>query len=231
MGAISSLITRFMIVYLTVYSDADQRKHQSSASLAFVWGIHRGPVNSPHKWPVTRKMFPFDDVIMSDAERVTRVMSSQWLKSSNQTENTEILGTLYGEENCGLFEYPIRRFILRSRGDWVLKCSYPWRLQFPSDQKTPGHQYPQYWVLCHSNFMYLFLKIRLSKILTQSFRYQSFTLDYRYSPSTFLPRDKMAAISQTTIWNEFSWEKSFIFWFHWSLCPGVQLTICQHWFR
>ena len=43
----------------------DQRKHQSSASLAFVRGIHRGPVNSPHKWPVTRKMFPFDDVIMS----------------------------------------------------------------------------------------------------------------------------------------------------------------------
>ena len=40
------------------------KKHQSSASLAFVRGIHRGPVNSPHKWPVTRKMFPFDDVIM-----------------------------------------------------------------------------------------------------------------------------------------------------------------------
>ena len=37
---------------------------QSSASLAFVRGIHRGPVNSPHKWPVTRKMFPFDDVTM-----------------------------------------------------------------------------------------------------------------------------------------------------------------------
>ena len=33
-------------------------------SLAFVRGIHRGAVNSPHKWPVTRKMFPFDDVIM-----------------------------------------------------------------------------------------------------------------------------------------------------------------------
>ena len=53
------------MVYSTVYSDADHRKHQSSASLAFVRGIHRGPVNSPHKWPVTRKMFPFDDVIMS----------------------------------------------------------------------------------------------------------------------------------------------------------------------
>ena len=64
MGAIASRITSLTIVYSTVYSDADQRKHQSSASLAFVWGIHRGPVNSLHKWPVTRKMFPFHDVIM-----------------------------------------------------------------------------------------------------------------------------------------------------------------------
>ena len=40
------------------------KKHQSSASLAFVREIHRRPVNSPHKWPVTRKMFPFDYVIM-----------------------------------------------------------------------------------------------------------------------------------------------------------------------
>ena len=64
MGAIASQITSLTIVYLAVYSGADQSKHQSSASLAFVWGIHRGPVNSPHKWPVTRKMFQFDDVIM-----------------------------------------------------------------------------------------------------------------------------------------------------------------------
>ena len=47
-------------------SPASQLFTQSfiQASLAFVWGIHLGPVNSPHKWPVTRKMFPFDDVIM-----------------------------------------------------------------------------------------------------------------------------------------------------------------------
>ena len=64
MGTIVSQITSLMSVYSTVYSGADQSKHQRSASLAFVWGIHRGPVNSPHKWPVTRKMFPFDDVIM-----------------------------------------------------------------------------------------------------------------------------------------------------------------------
>ena len=64
MGTIASQITSLTIVYSTVYSDADQRKHQSSASLAFVWGIHRVPVKSPHKGPVTRKMFSFDDVIM-----------------------------------------------------------------------------------------------------------------------------------------------------------------------
>ena len=64
MGTITSQITSFTIVYSTVYPGAGQSKHQSSASLAFVRGIHRSPVNSPHKWPVTRKMLPFDDVIM-----------------------------------------------------------------------------------------------------------------------------------------------------------------------
>ena len=64
MGAMASQITSLMIVYSTVYSGADQRKHQSSVPLAFVRGIHRWPVNSPHKGPVTRKMFPFVDVIM-----------------------------------------------------------------------------------------------------------------------------------------------------------------------
>ena len=49
MGAVASQITRLIIVYSTVYSDADQRKHQSSASLVFVRGIHRWPVNSPHR--------------------------------------------------------------------------------------------------------------------------------------------------------------------------------------
>ena len=64
MSAMASQITSLTIVYSTVYSGADQRKHQSSASLSFVRGIHRWPVNSPHKRPITRKMFPFDDVIM-----------------------------------------------------------------------------------------------------------------------------------------------------------------------
>ena len=73
MGTIASEITSLTIVYSTVYSDADQRKHQSSMSLAFVWG----PVNSPHKWPVTRKMFPFDDVIMNCSDTI-RIWIRAW---------------------------------------------------------------------------------------------------------------------------------------------------------
>ena len=64
MGSMASQITSLTFVYSAVYSGAHQRKHQSSASLAFVRGIRRGPVNSPQKWPVMRKMFSFDDVIM-----------------------------------------------------------------------------------------------------------------------------------------------------------------------
>ena len=64
MSSMASQITSLSIVYSPVYSGADQRKHQSSAALAFVRGIHRSTANSPHNGSVTRKMFPFDDVIM-----------------------------------------------------------------------------------------------------------------------------------------------------------------------
>ena len=64
MSAMASQITSLLIVCSTVYAGADQRKHQSSASLAFVWVTQRWPVNFPHKWPVIRKMFPFDDATM-----------------------------------------------------------------------------------------------------------------------------------------------------------------------
>ena len=64
MGTMGSQINNLTIVYSTVYSSADQNKHQSSASLAFVQGIHRWPVNSPLKGQVMQIMFPFDDIIM-----------------------------------------------------------------------------------------------------------------------------------------------------------------------
>ena len=68
MSAMASQITSLTSVYSTIYSGADNIKHESSAPLAFVRGIYRGPMNSPHKWPVTRKMFSFDDVIMDHQE-------------------------------------------------------------------------------------------------------------------------------------------------------------------
>ena len=61
-GHVASQITSLTIAYSSVYSGADQRKR--SASLALVRGIHRWPENFPHKWPVSRKMFPFDEVII-----------------------------------------------------------------------------------------------------------------------------------------------------------------------
>ena len=90
MSTIASQITSITIVYSTVYLDADQRKHQRSASLAFVRGIHRRPVNSPHKWPVTRKMFPFDDVIMEST-------AYQHIWGVPVIHSPRITGPLWGE--------------------------------------------------------------------------------------------------------------------------------------
>ena len=94
MSSMASQITSLGIFYSTVYSGEDQRKYQSSASLAFVRRIHRGPVNSPHKRPVTRKIFPFDDVIMIGQNGHTPndigIYSSCWLEGG---ENLHYLQT------------------------------------------------------------------------------------------------------------------------------------------
>ena len=86
MGVMASPINSLAIVYSTVYSGVDQIKHQSSASLVFVWGIHWWPWNSQHKWPVTRKMFPFDDVIMST---LLNGHTCDWLASQGFFSTTE----------------------------------------------------------------------------------------------------------------------------------------------
>ena len=78
-GTMASQITSLTIVYPTVYSGADQRKHQSSALLAFVQGIHRWPVNSPHKWPITWKMYSFDYVTMFLSTMLSiQLQNSMW---------------------------------------------------------------------------------------------------------------------------------------------------------
>ena len=74
LGVMASQISGLTIVYSNVYSGADQWKHQSSASLTFVCGIHRWPKNSPHKGSVARKMFPFENVIMGVYTLLYRVV-------------------------------------------------------------------------------------------------------------------------------------------------------------
>ena len=70
MSTMASQITSLKMVYWTVYWSRRSKKTSRSASLDIVRGIHRWPVNSPHKGPVTRKTFPFDDVIMHNIKCV-----------------------------------------------------------------------------------------------------------------------------------------------------------------
>ena len=114
MGGIASQITSLTIVYSTIYSDADQRNHQISAPLAFVRGIHRGPVNSQHKWPVTQKMFPFDDVIMC-RERWSTSRANIWRYSV----------TWYGVHHEKLtFQNNVCNIIINRTGSWKPKRWY-----------------------------------------------------------------------------------------------------------
>ena len=122
MGTMASQITSITIVCSTVYSSADQRKYQSSASLAFVRGTNRGPVISSLKWPITRQMFTFYDVIMT--KRFTNrilpqncfpLVSINW-KAGNKT-------CLY---SGSLFKW-VNRFYLLTMTDFItsrLVCVY-----------------------------------------------------------------------------------------------------------
>ena len=145
MGTVASQITSLRIVYTTVYSDADQRKHQSSASLAFVWGIHRGPVNSPHKWPVTRKIFPFDDVIMSDPRLPP--FQKQWrilVRFSKPWQDKIRWGSItirYYAEQETLTQKPIDRKLWHMMGDEIHKMR-----REMADHKKIEHNTNEFWI-------------------------------------------------------------------------------------
>ena len=117
-----SQITSLTIVYSIIYSGANQRKYQSSALLAFVRGIHWSPVNSPHKGPVTQKMFPFDDIIMSHA----------WWR--HQMETFSALLAICAGNSPVPGEFPTQRPVTRSfdvyfdlrPNKWLSKESWGW---------------------------------------------------------------------------------------------------------
>ena len=231
MSTIASQITNLTIVYSTVYSDADQRKHQSSPSLAFVWGIHRGPVspvNSPHKWPVTRKMFPFDDVIMPYNDFKCISLYENWCTFIHITlkfvPKVPIDIISIGLDN-GLVPNKDR------------PLSYPVMSQFTNTYALPTS-------MCWNIWPCPIFGVEFSSTLAPRQRYADLALlllgippgPYMQWTKYTLPhwgRDKMADISQTTFSNVFSSMKMFEFRlkFHWSLFPRVQLTKFQHCFR
>ena len=76
---------------------ANQRKHQSSASLAFVRGIHWSPVTSPHQGPVTRKTFPFDDGIMIyfDCTACYDSSCNWWVRKFHRIKSTSLNSIMF----------------------------------------------------------------------------------------------------------------------------------------
>ena len=104
MSAMASQITGISMVCWTVCSGTDQRKHQRSASLPYVRGIQQWPMNSPHKWPVTRKMFPFDDVIMGYWQMLGESLT--WVPGE-RFQNTYELLNVKALENSNLYKNQI----------------------------------------------------------------------------------------------------------------------------
>ena len=136
LSAVASQISSLMIVCWTIYSDAEQRKHQSSVSLAFVRGIHRSPVNSPHKWPVTRKMFPFDDIIM-----VLSKLSPKWRPPHYTTLIRRGMNFWVGV----IHKRPCH-YILQSPSHGIIVTHDPTKLAIVSLNATPTLHSPK----CHS---------------------------------------------------------------------------------
>ena len=157
MGAMASQITSLTIVYSTVYSDADQRKHQSSASLAFVRGIHRGPVNSPHKWPVMRKMFPFHDVIMIG-------LGDKLSTKYNQTQGCHIwalyIQCYWTQKNQYMMKPP----------NGTIFC-----VTGPLWGESTGHR----WIPLKGQWLDVFFDLRLNKRLSKQSRRRGFAMPLR----------------------------------------------------
>ena len=121
-GAMASQITSLTNVYSTVYSGADQREYQSSAPLAFVRGIHRGPVNSPHKWQVSLRLFPFDDVIISakPLDNWTIMYDNNTSLSTNFHISLALSGPYFSMQVC---HSTITTYRISNESHFLMRCS------------------------------------------------------------------------------------------------------------
>ena len=210
MGMIASQITSLASVYLTFYSGADQRKHQSSASLAFVRGIHWWPLNSPHKWPVTQKMYPFDDVIILIMQlEGWRVVSFHFL---------EQIGHIVKESNCiwamepGIIlcmhpanerrPYNVTSSLIgwahtqNEHSDWATECIWEWHTPWRVGR----------WQMCIKLQLYNMKMSIISCGMTNAIHSER---KYRTPLLNTLRPRQMAAIFQMTCSNAFSWMKMY----------------------
>ena len=170
MGAIASQITSLTIVYSTIYSDTDQIKHQRSASLAFVRGIHQGPVNSPHKWPVTQKMFPFDDAIMPHYKNN---MVSQWSYLFNKNSSTWKKASLRSKSTPDEKRYQFQHF---ASMEWNKVC----RNKVCSNLKHQELIYSKISNSLHLNSEYSMVSITGPRVLNHTITLQSIVLHNQY---------------------------------------------------
>ena len=139
MSTVASQITGVSIVYSTVCSGADQRKHQTSASLTFERGIQRWTMNSQHKGPVTRKIFPSDDVIMmtrqllpTDHYGIKCICMSALIPIMFSQRCHKERGTMFSVVLDGKQVYPLRTFsengaLITGSGSGMGCCFFqPW---------------------------------------------------------------------------------------------------------
>ena len=101
MSAMASQLTSLTFGYSTVYSGADQRKHHSTASLAFMRGIHRWAGNSPHKWNGQQRGKCFHLMTASWVIQKIWVKSfSTWLQQQNRTNHEQCAYSFACIANC-----------------------------------------------------------------------------------------------------------------------------------
>ena len=207
MGVIASQITSLTIVFSTFYSDAE---HQSSASLSFVRGIHRVPVNSPHKWQVTRKMFPFDDVIMNAQ------------KQSSMRCMVSCLSTHWG-------------IVVQIS---VSKLGHQWLRQTSKPMMT-YHHLPLSATACEISICILYFSFKEMYLKMFACNRSGLGILTHPSPVTHKCIAGLGISSATwhcrkncSRWqHSFNWMYELRLRFHWSLFLRFQLTIIQHWFR
>ena len=143
MTTMASQITSLTVVYSTVYSDADQRNHQSSASLAFVWGIHRdrwiprtkGQLRGKCFHLMTSSWFMIIYIYISSALYYSHMASSSWENKPVNNKETNGLPTF-----PPLSKIFCLRTVTRYFCDWcatVIICGQCWVVVMVADGMVP----------------------------------------------------------------------------------------------